>query len=459
MNLISIEYLVFILLISLINRILPKKIKKYFLCLASILFLYLLGLNNFIYSIIFILIIYLLGLLSFNKTTLFVSILISLVPLIITKYVHSIEIPIIAISFVVFRAISYLVYCYKEKERINIIDYLLYMLFFPGYLSGPIEKTKEFINKINEQNNISWSNFIEGLLKISFGLFMKLIIVENVRPVLTFIFDRYYIYKSLCLLGLVLYSLYIYCDFASYSYIAIGSGKLLGFDMVENFRQPYLSSGVKEFWNRWHMSLNKWFTEYVYIPLGGGKKGKIRKWINMLIVFILSGLWHGDGLGFLIWGLLNGIFVILDDMTINIRNKIWSFIKLDKTFVPKIFRIPITFVLITFTWLFFYLGFDKAIEIIPFLFKKSNISLYTMIEALFKNEVILRYEAYIVVAAIVVLIIIDIISSFKINVSKLISSKLPIIRVLIIAVLVVITIIFGKYGPEYNAIDFVYQRF
>ena len=182
------------------------------------------------------------------------------------------------------------------------------MIFFPAVLSGPIERSDSFINAIKEKKTISWQIFIEAIITILFGFVMKIVFADRISAIIDVIYSGYEKYTKYCILAMLAYPLYIYCDFAGYSYIAFGTAKLFGILINRNFRQPYFSKSVKEFWNRWHMSLNLWFRDYLYIPLGGNRKGKYRKYLNILIVFGVSGIWHGAGAGFIIWGLLNGLY-------------------------------------------------------------------------------------------------------------------------------------------------------
>ncbi len=266
----------------------------------------------------------------------------------------------LGISFMTFQAISYLgdIYYRKINAEKNPIVAALQVCFFPNVTSGPIQKARNFIPQIKVKAVFDYGSVKHGLLLFAFGGLQKYYISDKLAPMITTMQTAliqeeghagfHFIFFAFA------YAIYIYSNFNSYSDMAIGIAKMLGIRFSENFKRPYLSQSIKEFWQRWHISLNSWFVDYVYIPLGGSRKGKIRYYLNILIVFFLSGLWHGSSLHFIAWGLLNGIYQIVGNLTSGIRKKVYSILKLDvKAPVIVVWKRICVFYLIGISWIFF----------------------------------------------------------------------------------------------------------
>lgn len=216
----------------------------------------------------------------------------------------------VGISFYIFQALSYTVDVYRKdvKAEKNFLKYALFVSFFPQLVAGPIERSKNLIKQIHERHYFNAQRVKDGLLLMIWGGFQKIVIADRVAIVVDTVFNNFPEYGGMYIVvASILFAVQIYCDFAGYSTIAIGAAKVMGFALMENFNAPYFSTSVSEFWRRWHISLSSWFKDYLYIPLGGNRKGKLRKYINLMIVFIVSGLWHGAEWSFVIWGALNRI--------------------------------------------------------------------------------------------------------------------------------------------------------
>lgn len=228
--------------------------------------------------------------------------------------VKEVKLPI-GISFFTFQILSYIIDLYRKKfnAQRNIFNLALYILFFPQLIAGPIVQYKDVMNQI-ECRELSWEKFMNGGRKFFYGLGKKVIIANTLAYSVDKIFMLSYgdLSGALAWLGIVMYMFQIYYDFSGYSDMAIGLGKIFGFEFQENFNYPYLSVTVSEFWNRWHISLGAWFKEYLYIPLGGNRKGKIRTYLNLMIVFMITGFWHGASFNFLIWGMYYGCFEVIE---------------------------------------------------------------------------------------------------------------------------------------------------
>ncbi len=214
----------------------------------------------------------------------------------------------VGISFYTFQAISYVADVYKGNCKIekNFLKYALYIAFFPQLVAGPIERADHIIPQFNKKYQFDYQQITDGMILIAWGLFKKMVIADELAVYVDKIYGSVDAYTGFALvIATVMFAIQIYCDFSGYSDIAVGSAKLFGINLMTNFKTPYLSSSLQEFWTRWHISLSQWLRDYVYIPLGGGRKGKIRADINLLCTFLASGLWHGANMTFVIWG---GVF-------------------------------------------------------------------------------------------------------------------------------------------------------
>ena len=221
----------------------------------------------------------------------------------------------VGISFYSFQAIGYLfdVYYKKLKREQSILNYLLFVGFFPQVVSGPISKGAELIPQIKNLRSFDFIMGVRGLQYLLWGMFLKVVVADRLGIYVDTVFNNYFYYSgTTCFIASIFYSCQIYTDFAGYSLIAIGIAKLLGFDLINNFRQPYFSVSITEFWRRWHISLSRWLKDYVYIPLGGSRCGKLICYRNILITFLVSGIWHGANWTFIVWGLGHGLFQIVE---------------------------------------------------------------------------------------------------------------------------------------------------
>lgn len=460
MGVVSLDFLLLTAVTFIIYWIIPNIYKKYVLIISSIIFCASYGLYPFLFTLIYTILTFFFAKLVNDKKGLCICIIVALIPLLLNKYILKDGISILGISFLSFRAISYLVDKYRNKiSNVCIFDYILYLLFFPALLSGPIEKASIYINKINDNKVICWNDFVSAIITICYGLVLKIVLADSLSSIINVIYDNYEIYTKYCLLSIMAYPIYIYCDFAGYSYMACGVGKMFGYELTINFNQPYFSTSIKEFWNRWHISLNKWFIEYVYIPLGGNRKGRIRQYLNILIVFILSGIWHGAGFGFVMWGLLNAIYQIIGNLTIDGRDKIYEKLGLNNTWIQKVVRVACTYLLLSFTWIFFARGFDGGIEIIKSLFMYRKLGLMDFMLNICGKLESSKIAIIILTIIVLLMIVIDYINYKKQNISMIIAKKNVLIRYATLIILIVIIVLFGKYGLEYNPNNFIYFDF
>ncbi|GAB3567950.1 MBOAT family protein [Spirosoma luteolum] len=275
----------------------------------------------------------------------------------------------VGLSFHTFQAMSYTIEVYRgnQKAERHFGIYALYVMFYPQLVAGPIERPQNVLWQFHSYFQYDAEKVKSGLMQMAFGLFKKLVIADRLSMLVGYAYDDPGQYNGLTLLvATFFFTFQIYCDFSGYSDIAIGAARVMGFDLMENFRTPYIAQSVSEFWRRWHISLSTWFRDYLYIPLGGNRKGPVRQYINMLIVFLASGLWHGPNWTYVIWGGLNGLYQVLAVL----RDKVLA--RLGFGGVPArqihspasephagrspgmvVVNVLITFVLIMLTWVFF----------------------------------------------------------------------------------------------------------
>lgn len=263
----------------------------------------------------------------------------------------------VGISFYTFQTLSYSIDVYRKKlePTKDFISFLAFVSFFPQLVAGPIERATHLLPQFYTKRFFDYTKAVDGLRQILWGLFKKMIIADTCAEQANLIFNNSTDYSGSTLaLGAVLFAFQIYCDFSGYSDIAIGTARLFGFDLMRNFAFPYFSRDIAEYWRRWHISLSTWFRDYVYIPLGGSKVGTFKKVRNVLIVFLLSGFWHGANWTFIMWGLLNAIY-FLPSLLLNTNRKNMEVVAAGK-FLPSLsefFNISLTFTLTVFAWIFF----------------------------------------------------------------------------------------------------------
>lgn len=361
----------------------------------------------------------------------------------------------IGISFFTFQSTSYIIDLYRNdvKEEKNFIDYALFVSFFPQLVSGPIEKSKDFLPQLKLKHKFEYDNVRKGLLTMLVGYIYKMVIADRIALVVNTVYGNLHEYSGIILLAVaVLYAFQIYTDFYGYSLIAKGCAKVLGYELYDDFDSPYLSSSIKEFWRRWHISLSTWFRDYLYFPLGGSRTTKFKRLRNIVIVFLVSGLWHGASWTFIIWGLLHGIYQVIGVLTKDKRDEFHSKIHLDKH--PKIeyvIRVSITFTLVAFAWIFFRANnLNDAIYYILNMFKSINLDLLSLNMD--------KFNLLIMFISVFLLIIFDIIRT-KVDLYEWLKRKNIIFRWIIYFVLIWIILIFGIYGPGYSENTFIYIQF
>ena len=263
----------------------------------------------------------------------------------------------IGLSFHTFQSMSYVIEVYRGNQRAehHFGIYALYVMFYPQLVAGPIERPQNLLHQFREQHVFDYERVTGGLKRMAFGLFKKVVIADALAKVVDQVYNNLPEYTGYPLvIATICFAWQIYCDFSGYSDIALGSAQVMGFRLMENFDRPYRARSVAEFWQRWHMSLTTWFRDYVYIPLGGNRVSAGTWYSNLFVTFLISGLWHGANWTFVIWGALNGVYLILSSLTAPLRNAVVD--RIGITAYPRfhhVFQVFITFCLISFAWIFF----------------------------------------------------------------------------------------------------------
>jgi D-alanyl-lipoteichoic acid acyltransferase DltB (MBOAT superfamily) len=353
----------------------------------------------------------------------------------------------IGLSFHTFQAMSYTIEVYRgnQKAERNFGIYALYVMFYPQLVAGPIERPQNLIHQFYEKHIFEFKRVSEGLKLMLWGFFMKLVVADRVAIYVNAVYNNSENHTGQSLaLATVLFAFQIYCDFAGYSNIAIGAAKVMGFKLMTNFKRPYFSTSISEFWKRWHISLSTWFKDYLYISLGGNRVSIPRWYINLIIVFIISGLWHGANWTYLVWGALNGIYLVFAIISFKWRVKVETLFNLNK--IPKInnlLQITITFILICLSWVFFRVSdVSEGIEIVKkiLIFKGP----------LFIDATTLTYSFL----GIIILLLFDLKDEFTIE-NYFFNSKNIVIRYLSIIFIVEMIVYFGVFDGG----QFIYFQF
>lgn len=335
----------------------------------------------------------------------------------------------VGISFYTFSAISYVVDCYQKKiePTTNLVVGLLFTSFFPAILSGPIHKATEQLPQYLEKREFDYSLINEGFKDYVWGVFMKLCVADRLGMYVDAVYGNIANHNGTTLLFTsVAYTLQIYADFAGYSLMAIGCGKMLGIRLQNNFNLPYFSKTITEFWSKWHMSLTGWFKNYLYFPLGGNRVSKGRWIVNIMVVFLLSGLWHGAAFTFIIWGGIHGVAQVIEKLVYGKRIKTIE----NKFSVTNVLRVLLTFSIVSFAWIFFRLS--------------SINEVFTVIAKIFNNRGHLFVEPtlFLALCSLLLLILKDTFDQFGAKV-RLFNSKYAVVRYLSIAVFIVYILLFG----------------
>ena len=253
----------------------------------------------------------------------------------------------VGISFYTFQTLSYTIDIYRKQlePTKDALSFFAFVAFFPQLVAGPIERAAHLLPQFYKIHKFNYNQVKSGLLLMAFGLFKKMVIADRLAILVNQVYNNPTEYEGVqIIIATIFFAFQIYCDFSGYSDIAIGLARTMGFDLMKNFDSPYLSKSITEFWRRWHISLSTWFRDYVYIPLGGSRNGKYKMYFNLFAVFLVSGLWHGAAMTFIIWGAIHGFIIVIEKAFTKQRKLLYKKLKISKNiFIRKMIFIPLIF--------------------------------------------------------------------------------------------------------------------
>lgn len=481
------KFLIFFPIVTLIYFILPKKIRQYWLLIASWYF-YMCWNAGYIVLILYSTVItYISGLLieknRLNKKIIVAgSFILNLAVLFYFKYFNfgigllakllayahiSVNVPQfdiilpVGISFFTFQALSYTVDVYRGEiyaER-NFFKYALFVSFFPQLVAGPIERSKNLMKQICEPKSFDFDRTRDGVLLMLWGYFLKVVLADRIAIFVDTVYGDVNTYSGYyIMLATILFAFQIYCDFAGYSIIAMGTAKVLGIQLMDNFESPYLATSVTGFWRHWHISLTSWFRDYLYIPLGGNKKGKFRKYANEMIVFFASGLWHGASISFVIWGGLNGLYQVVGEILQPLKNKLVDMLHIDRRSIGhKLICTIFTFILVDFAWIFFRA--DSAVASFNIIKMLTVNNPWVLFDGSIYECGLDQKNYWLMICGILLLLIVDFLKSRKIVIREIIAKQHIVLRWLVIDIAIIVLLIFGIWGSTYDAANFIYFQF
>ncbi|SFC77500.1 MBOAT family O-acyltransferase [Butyrivibrio sp. YAB3001] len=497
MQVVSLAFLAFLAIISVVNIIIPRKCRYILLFLASMGFYISIDIKGMFVLSLSILSTYLSGIIiektallskdrsvssnekkeAAGRNIVFIAcIVVNVCLLLFFKYygffsrnINSLlgtdRVPMlsivapIGISFYILKALSYLIDVKRGtlKAEKNLIKYALYVSFFTQIVSGPIDRAGNLISQFNFPVTVDFDRFRDGFLQILWGYFMKLVLADRMA---IFVSAVYSDVKpgTITFIGTLLYTFEIYCDFGGYSHIVIGASRLLGIDVKNNFESPYLAASISEFWRRWHISLSSWLKDYIYIPLGGNRKGTFRKHLNILIVFAVSGLWHGANWTFIIWGLMHGVYQILGYIFKPLRDRAVRVFKVDRNQLShRCFKIAVTFSLVNFAWIFFRAeSVSQAVEIAK---RSFEFTPWVLTNGDLYKQGLDSANLLLVLWGLILVICVDIANYKGYIIREKIMGLSLWFRWAIMIAAIMVTVICGIWGPGYDAASFIYQQF
>jgi Predicted membrane protein involved in D-alanine export len=367
----------------------------------------------------------------------------------------------LGISFYTLQVVGYCIDIYrgKYKPEKNIVKYALFVSFFPHILQGPIARYDMLGFQLYKEHNFNSREIKFGLELMIWGFFKKMVIADRAAILVNQVFNNYQDYAGFqILVASVFYTIQLYADFSGCVDIVTGASQIFGIKLSKNFNRPYFAKSIQDFWRRWHISLSSWFRDYLYITLGGNRKGTFCKYCNIIIVFLVSGFWHGVGFHYIIWGFMHGAYQVIGALLMPLRKWFIDKFEIDKTtFSYKLFQVLITFSLINFAWIFFRAeSLNIAIKMIKSSFTTFNPWIF------FDDSLFLlgldQKDFHLVIISFLVLLIVSLLQR-KYKLREELEKQNVIFRVGIYVIAVFSVLYFGIYGPEYNASQFIYGQF
>ncbi len=371
----------------------------------------------------------------------------------------------IGLSFHTFQAMSYTIEVYRgnQKAERNFGIYSLYVMFYPQLVAGPIERPQNILHQFYEKKYFDYDRVTNGLKLMLWGFFKKVVIADRLAIFVNQVYDSPQQYQGISLLiATLFFTFQIYCDFSGYSDIAIGAAKVMDIDLMKNFKRPYFSKSISEFWKRWHISLSSWFKDYLYISLGGNRRVKWRWYYNLFITFLISGLWHGANWTFIIWGALHGFYLVFAIITGDFRTKLNHAFQLNRfPFFFKCIQISTTFCLVSFAWIFFRATHVKdAFYIITHLFSGLGEQLSAILNNQHQERQQLLYlgqnsSSFVIACLSILLMELIHLQQRNTTIRQLINSKPLALRWSIYVIGVISILLFGVYDHT----QFIYFQF
>lgn len=470
MSFCSLKYGYFLALLVPCYFIVPKRIQRYVLLAFSIVFYLMYSEKAFVIMTLSGILVYAAALWmrkiqtkGKQKILLATAITLTVGILFFLKYITrgSIVLPL-GISFYSLALIGYLIDVYRQKiaPETDFLDFYLFETFFPHILQGPIARYGTLAKQFKEKHTFNYNRFCRGLQLMLWGFIKKMVIADRAAIVVNNIYDTYYTMGGTELyFASILYTLTIFADFSGCVDIARGTALIFGIRLSDNFQQPYLSVSINDFWKRWHISLSSWFRDYLYIPLGGNRRGECRRWINVLIVFGVSGIWHGVGLNYLFWGTLHGAYQVIGRLLEPFRQKCYRIMKMDDGGrAARVLKIFITFQLVNAAWIFF-----RVTDIRQACYIIKTILLHPTLGVLFDESLaqfgVSMKGLHILGLFVILLLFVEIMNYRGIKLRDLIGRQCLVVRWSVYLLGIVAVVVLGIYGVDYNASDFIYMKF
>ncbi|MCR5404309.1 MAG: MBOAT family protein [Butyrivibrio sp.] len=487
----SLDFLIFLPIVMIVLWIIPKSLRQWWLLICSYFF-YMCWEPKYIVLIVGSTVItYLSAIMMekadgrYKKLSMVLCIVLNLGLLFVFKYLNftmdtiafftrtaprhfNIILPV-GISFYTFQALGYTIDCYRGKTKVehNFMIYALFVSFFPQLVAGPIERSGNLLHQLKELRQkprhemITGKGVRDGLILVAYGMFMKIVIADRLAILVDSIYSNVNLYGTVGLfMAFIGFPIQIYCDFGSYSTIAIGVARMMGITLMENFDAPFFATSITDVWRRWHISLSSWFRDYVYIPLGGSRKGIVRKYFNLFIIFLLSGLWHGASWTYVFWGASQGLIIVIENIIRPYWHRVEEQLGVDKSSVGFMFcRNLMMLFLFDLSAIFFRANtFPQAFTFIRRLFTRPDFWVLSTGEIY--NYGLDVMEMWIIVTSVMILLVMDFIRVRQgLTFDKWISTQFVGFRILFMLVIVMMTIVFGQYGPGFNSEQFIYFQF
>lgn len=469
------QFVMWIIIISILFYISPKHFRCIFLCAINFVYAWFLGGKSTLLILLTVTIVtYLTGLLmekvQWKKTLLFLFCVIVLSILFYGKYINFVfstitritnyelkpvsVVAMIGVSYYVFSAISYVVDIMKNKDEAdrNIIHVTLWLTFFGKLIAGPIERHCDFKKQIIKMNTVSFEGerIKRGFLIVAGGYFQKIIIADRLGILVDHVWSNITDYEGLTLfIIMILYSMQIYMDFAGYSNIAIGVAHIFGIHLTKNFDCPYFSISVTEFWRKWHISLSSWLKEYIYIPLGGNRKGNARQYLNLMLTFLISGLWHGAAWTYIVWGGLHGLFQIVEKI---FQRKTRNVCK------SKTANCILTFLLVSVAWVFFRAPSVRDATIFFGRMLKS-FNPWILSDGTLTSMGLDILDWGVLLVAIVIAGFVDALRVKGVSIYDKLQTQNIVVRWMVYYVIIIGLLVFGIYGATYDSASFIYFQY